>query len=132
MVLAALLFSGQLRARIKVLLSKHFFHNKYDYRDEWLRLVATLAKFEDSSARQVVIEAMAQIVDSPAGLLWVLDEQGNSYRLAASYKLDEQAPDIGTDDAVNLHQTRGLGDRSGRVLARARTLQGAAVAGVAQ
>ena len=99
-VLATLLFSSMLRARAKVFLSKHFFHNKYDYRDEWLRLVATLAKFEDSSARQVVIEAMAQIVDSPSGLLWVLDEQGNSYRLAASYKLDEQAPDIGIDDDV--------------------------------
>ena len=99
-VLATLLFSSTLRARLKVFLSKHFFHNKYDYRDEWLRLVATLAKFEDSSARQVVIEAMAQIVDSPSGLLWVLDEQGNSYRLAASYKLDEQAPDIGIDDDV--------------------------------
>jgi putative PEP-CTERM system histidine kinase len=99
-VLATLLFSSMLRARAKVFLSKHFFHNKYDYRDEWLRLVATLAKFEDSSARQVVIEAMAQIVDSPSGLLWVLDEQGNSYRLAASYKLDEQAPDISIDDDV--------------------------------
>jgi putative PEP-CTERM system histidine kinase len=99
-VLATLLFSSMLRARAKVFLSKHFFHNKYDYRDEWLRLVATLAKFEDSSARQVVIEAMAQVVDSPSGLLWVLDEQGNSYRLAASYKLDEQTPDIGIDDDV--------------------------------
>jgi len=99
-VLVTLLFSNTLRARARVFLSKHFFHNKYDYRDEWLRLVATLSKFEDSSARQVVIEAMAQIVESPSGLLWVLDEQSESYRLAASYKLDEQTLDIGSDDEV--------------------------------
>ena len=99
-VLVTLLFSNTLRARARVFLSKHFFHNKYDYRDEWLRLVATLSKFEDCSARQVVIEAMAQIVESPSGLLWVLDEQSESYRLAASYKLDEQTLDIGSDDEV--------------------------------
>lgn len=99
-VLLTLLFSNTLRARTKVFLSKHFFHNKYDYRNEWLRLVATLSKFEDSSARRVVIEAMAQIVESPSGLLWVLDEQGKSYRLAASYKVDDEVPDIRTDDKV--------------------------------
>ena len=99
-VLVTLLFSSTLRARTRVFLSKHFFHNKYDYRDEWLRLVATLSKFEDSSARQVVIKAMAQIVASPSGLLWVLDEQDESYRLAASYELDEQVPDIHINDEV--------------------------------
>ncbi len=99
-VLLTLLFSSTLRARTKVFLSKHFFHNKYDYRNEWLRLVATLSKFEDSSARRVVIEAMAQIVESPSGLLWVLDEQGKSYRLVASYKVDDEVPDIRTDDKV--------------------------------
>ena len=99
-VLMTLLFSSVLRARLKVFLSKHFFQNKYDYREEWLRLVATLSKFEDSSTREAVIEAMAQIVSSPAGLLWALDEQSGSYRLAASYGVGTEAPDIGLDDDV--------------------------------
>ena len=99
-VLVTLLFSNTLRARAKVFLSKHFFHNKYDYRDEWLRLVATLSRFDDSSTRQVVIEAMAQIVESPAGFLWVLDEQAQDYRLTASYKSDEEVPDIGPEDQI--------------------------------
>ena len=99
-VLVTLLFSNTLRARAKVFFSKHFYHNKYDYRDEWLRLVSTLSKFQDSSTRQVVIEAMAQIIESPSGLLWVLDAQDKSYRHAASYKSDEQVPDIAMDDEV--------------------------------
>ena len=99
-VLAGLLVSNTLRARAKVFLSKHFFHNKYDYREEWLRLVATLSKFDDKSTRQVVIEAMAQMVASPSGLLWVLDEQGKTYQLTASYKSDEPVPDKGVDDEV--------------------------------
>src|SRR5690606_10143570 len=40
--LALMLFSGRLRARLRVFLSKHFFRNRYDYRDEWLRLMSTL------------------------------------------------------------------------------------------
>ncbi|MEX2258463.1 MAG: hypothetical protein WD672_07120, partial [Woeseia sp.] len=38
LVLVTLLFSNRLRAKLKVFLSKHFFRNKYDYREEWLRL----------------------------------------------------------------------------------------------
>ncbi len=66
------LFSGQVRARIKVFLSKHFYNYKYDYRDEWLRFIGTLADGEAGPAlRQRVIQALAQIVDSTNGRLWV-------------------------------------------------------------
>jgi len=33
-VLVAMLFSGQLRARLKVLINKHFFNYRYDYREQ--------------------------------------------------------------------------------------------------
>ncbi|NIP71362.1 MAG: PEP-CTERM system histidine kinase PrsK, partial [Planctomycetales bacterium] len=97
LVLFSLLFSGTLRAKVRVFLSKHFFQNKYDYREEWLRLVATLAEFGDSSTRQVVIKAMAQIVESPSGHLWLLEESGNSYRHAAAYGTDTPMPDLDTE-----------------------------------
>ena len=100
LVLIMLLFSGTLRARLKVFLSKHFFHNKYDYRDEWLRLISTLAGFDDSSTRQIVIKAMAQIVHSPAGLLWVLDDKQRSYQVVAAYEIGETVPNIAIDDPI--------------------------------
>jgi putative PEP-CTERM system histidine kinase len=99
-VLLTLLFSSSLRAKVKVFLSKHFFQNKYDYREEWLKLIATLAKFEDSSTRQVVVEALANIVESPAGFLWTLDDTGRSYRLAASYRAEDAVPDIPADSPL--------------------------------
>lgn len=74
------LFSGQVRARIKVFLSKHFYNYKYDYRDEWLRFIGTLADGEAGPAlRTRVIQALAQIVDSTNGRLWVRspDDSGN-------------------------------------------------------
>jgi putative PEP-CTERM system histidine kinase len=100
LVLIMLLFSGTLRARLRVFLSKHFFHNKYDYRDEWLRLISTLAGFDDSSTRQIVIKAMAQIVHSPAGLLWVLDDKQRSYQVVAAYEIGETVPNIAIDDPI--------------------------------
>ncbi len=100
LVLIMLLFSGVLRARLRVFLSKHFFHNKYDYREEWLRLISTLADFDDSSTRQIVIKAMAQIVHSPAGILWVLDDKQRSYQVVAAYEIGEIAPNIAIDDPL--------------------------------
>ena len=38
------LFSGSLRARLRVLLAKHFFRYRYDYRAEWLRLTELLSE----------------------------------------------------------------------------------------
>ncbi len=100
LVLIMLLFSGTLRRQFKVFLSKHFFHNKYDYRDEWLRLISSLEGFEDRSSRQIVIKALAQIVGSPAGLLWVLREKEKAYQLAATYHAPDAAPKIPLDDSL--------------------------------
>lgn len=100
LVLIMMLFSSMLRARFKVFLSKHFFHNKYDYREEWLRLIAALSGFEDRSTRQIVIKALAQIVESPAGLLWVLRGKEKTYQLAATYQAPDAVPSIPVSDPL--------------------------------
>lgn len=99
-LLVFLLFSSSLRARLRVFLSKHFFRNKYDYRKEWLRLISTLAEIEDSNARNIAIKALAQIVESPSGTLWVLDERDSAYQVAASYNADTDVPGISVQDPL--------------------------------
>ena len=83
-VLLIMLFSATLRSRLRVFLSKHFFQNKYDYREEWLRLISALSEADQASTRQVVVKAMSQIVEGRGGLLWALDDVGQTYELAAS------------------------------------------------
>ena len=100
LVLIALLFSSVLRAKVRVFLNKHFFQNKYDYREEWLRLVASLAEFESSSTRHVVIRAMAQIVESPAGILWTRNSPTEDFAVAATYETDDRPEDISVDDPL--------------------------------
>lgn len=99
-VLAALLSSSTLRARTKVFLNKHFFQNKYDYRDEWLRLVSTLSEFEGGRNRGVAVKAIAQIVESPSGVLWMLDEQDETYARDAEWNCDTALPDIDQNDSL--------------------------------
>ena len=99
-VLLTLLFSNTLRARLKVFLSKHFFHNKYDYREEWLRLVATLADFDNNKARHIAIKSIAQIVGSPAGAMWVRDDANSEFRFAARFETADDYFDIPQDDPL--------------------------------
>lgn len=85
-ILIAMLFSGALRARLKVFLSKHFFNYKYDYREEWLRFTHTLSAGEPGiKLRQRSLQAVAELVDSPAAALWV--EEGGLFRQAAQWNL---------------------------------------------
>jgi len=72
---AALLIlpSPQLRAWGRVMLSKHFFQHRYDYRVEWLRFTDTLGRQDTNAAglHQRAIKAVADITESSSGLLLV-------------------------------------------------------------
>jgi len=85
-VLLALLASSNLRRRLRVFLSKHFYRNKYDYRVEWLRFIETLASpEEDMDARDNVVRAVAQIIGSPGGVLFLRNEEGEHYKAIAAW-----------------------------------------------
>lgn len=100
LLMLALLVSNPLRARFQVFLAKHFFRNKYEYREEWLRLISTLSGIGRGSTKEVVIKALAQIVKSPAGSLWTLDESAKEYRFAASYGEQVELPNFSVDDPL--------------------------------
>lgn len=74
-LLVILLFSGTVRAWLKIFISKHFFSYSYDYREEWLRFTHTLSE-QETELRIRVIRSLAQLVESPAGGLWYRSEQG--------------------------------------------------------
>jgi putative PEP-CTERM system histidine kinase len=88
-VLAALLFSGRFRARMRVFFDKHFFSYRYDYREEWLGVTRLLTQAEDGRPLyERVIWALAETVDSAGGLLWLISEKGE-YRATAEINADK-------------------------------------------
>jgi len=91
LVLVVLMFSGQMQARLRVFLNKHFFNYKYDYREEWLRLIGTLSAGEPGvPLRERAIEALANVMDSPGGALW-WQRQPGAFELIAQWNMTEAA-----------------------------------------
>lgn len=68
--------SHRLRGWVRVTAIKHLFQHRYDYRAEWLRFTQTVGKGEVSgrSLQERSVQAVADITDSPAGLLLVPGE----------------------------------------------------------
>ncbi|MFO7808576.1 XrtA/PEP-CTERM system histidine kinase PrsK [Guyparkeria sp.] len=108
-LLAVIITSGSFRARLRVLLSKHFFRYSFDYRQEWLRFTGTLSA-EDGELpfRQRAILAIGELVESPGGLLWVRDRDG-SYRLDGVLNLGEPdyAPELPESPLVDFLNRSG-------------------------
>ncbi len=76
LVLLVLIFSGQMRARLRVFIDKHLLDYRYDYREEWLGLIRELS-LQDSplSLQARALRALLELVDSPTGALWVRREE---------------------------------------------------------
>src|SRR6185295_13300899 len=77
LLLFVMFSSGTLRARLKVFLSKHFFSYHYDYREEWLKFTQALSEGEPGTQlHERSIRAIAELVDSPGGALWLAPDSG--------------------------------------------------------
>jgi len=85
-LLALLVFSGTLRAKLRVFVGKNFFRYRYDYRNEWLRFTSRLTA--DSAPQEVgglVVRGLAEMMHSPAGALWYRDNDGGHLVQAARW-----------------------------------------------
>ncbi len=73
-----LLPSKRVRAWARVMLAKHMFAHRYDYRAEWLRFTDTLGRPGDGPAplNERVVKAIADITESPSGVLLVPEDSG--------------------------------------------------------
>jgi putative PEP-CTERM system histidine kinase len=79
MAVGSLLISSTMRARVRVFLAKSFFQYKYDYRKEWLRFIGTLTASDRENVTDTAVRAVAQIVNSPGGAVWVQEGKGKKY-----------------------------------------------------
>ncbi len=108
-VLLVLLFSERVRAQLRVYGSKQFLPFRYDYRGEWLRLIDTLATPDQATPlSERAILALAQIVGSPAGGLWLIDDESASFECIEAWntkKMTEVSVPVG-DPAVEFMRTR--------------------------
>lgn len=85
-LLSVFVFSGAVRAKLRVFVGKHFFRYRFDYREQWLRFTAMLStKGSQQEVGGLVVRALADMVECPAGSLWVRDSTESSFRQAARW-----------------------------------------------
>ncbi|MFQ5661510.1 MAG: XrtA/PEP-CTERM system histidine kinase PrsK [Gammaproteobacteria bacterium] len=90
MGLVVLLFSSDLRARIRIFLVKHFYENKYDYREEWLGFTRMLAENRgDKNVYANIIRAFADMMNCRGGAMWLADNDMQCYRCVGELHLHE-------------------------------------------
>ena len=125
-VIIALVPSARLRRWLNVVLAKHFFQHRYDYRAEWLRFARTIGR-ADANALPLharVVQAVADITDSARGLLLVPGEGGGLVLAARWQWPTAEVPACAMDGAtvaflessgfiVDLDQVRAGTDPSG-------------------
>ncbi|MDF1819119.1 MAG: PEP-CTERM system histidine kinase PrsK [Immundisolibacteraceae bacterium] len=74
--LLVIVSSVQLRGQIKQFIARHFYRNKYEYRDEWLQLTQRLSDPAITSPHQEALSAIRDLLNSPRGALWSKDSTG--------------------------------------------------------
>lgn len=76
-VAAIALPSTRVRGWLRVTATKHLFQHRYDYRQEWLRFTRTIGHSGSGSAslQERAVKALADITESPAGLLLMPNEE---------------------------------------------------------
>jgi putative PEP-CTERM system histidine kinase len=103
-----LLPSGRMRAWSRVIVAKHFFEHRYDYREEWLRFTRTVGG--DAPLGERIIKAIADIAESASGLLLV--PEGGRLSVAARWNWRDDLPETSADDAELIRVL----EKSGHVL----------------
>jgi putative PEP-CTERM system histidine kinase len=123
--LTLLALSGSTRAKLRVLVSKHFFSYRYDYRDEWLRFTQTLSACDGPVAlRQQIVRGLANMVESPSGAMWLMDASRKQYVQNARWNMPASAAAEAADGelacflsqsgwVINLEEYRSLPTRYG-------------------
>ena len=83
--------SARSRAWLSVMISKHFFEHRYDYRAEWMRFTATLGQAaqgdggaDDRNLYRRVAKALAELTGSPGALLMTPGAAGG-FRIAEQW-----------------------------------------------
>ena len=99
--LAVLLTSRSVRSRLRAVLVDHFFSHRYDYRREWMRCIATLSTPGAYIALHTrVIRALAEVVDSPGGVLFLRERGDVAFQWAGSWNMPAAPAPILPDHAL--------------------------------
>jgi len=96
LVLVVLFWSGTIRSKIRVWVSKHFFSYRFDYREEWLSFTRALSQpNSDVDIYERSVRALTDLVESPGGGIWLL--RNGRWKQVARWSM----PQVSVDEPVD-------------------------------
>lgn len=101
LILVVVFSSGSVRAWVRQFIAENFFSYKYDYRDQWLRFIDQVSAADQSSTiAERITRAMANIVESTSGALWVYRSDDNAYTPAARWNVGRALPSMAIESPL--------------------------------
>lgn len=100
--IGTLLTSGSARSRLQRTVVEHFFAHRYDYRRQWLNCIDTLSDTRSqghTALHSRAIRAMADVVDSPAGALFLREGSAGAFQWSGSWNMPA-ATAVGSEHPV--------------------------------
>lgn len=86
-VLFIILSSEPLRVKAKLFLNKHFYENKYDYREEWMGFIQKLSHIESPRyLKEQILQTVATIMHSRGAVLYLRHDE--KYRCVSTWNTD--------------------------------------------
>ncbi len=105
-----ILSSKSARSIMQRIITRHFFADRYDYRLQWLECIGTLSgtrTIERTSLPHRAIRAVADIVNSPCGALFLLDQKSSTMLWAGSWNMPSVTSVDTSNDLVFLSTSLG-------------------------
>ena len=92
------LVSRSTRSRLKAFINENFYRYKYDYRLEWDKFIRALSARDEGDMPLRVLRTLAEILDSPGGVLWVLRDRWQQFMPVASWSTRLDLAPLSLDD----------------------------------
>ena len=87
--LVVILLSETVKRKLRVLIHKHFYENKYDYRDQWLRFTDRLSSSTDREGLlRSIVMGVCDTFGMGNGALFLLDQDEESFKQVAEVAMD--------------------------------------------
>ncbi|MCE5313305.1 MAG: PEP-CTERM system histidine kinase PrsK [Nitrospiraceae bacterium] len=105
---ASLLLSEGVRRKAKVFINKHFYKQKYDYREVWLRFTGSLSmciSLED--AQNTILGLYRDVFGLQGSQLFLRVRNTNKFRLSSSYEMDDTARSVRFSDDLIMYMKNG-------------------------
>lgn len=100
LTIAVALSSRTIRSQIRIFINENFYSYKYDYRVEWTKFIQALSQYQERGAPERALRIIADLVDSPGGVLWVRRAGWRQYMPLASWSFSKAFGPVDADDAI--------------------------------